>query len=127
MSRGQVKQHGRALLGAVKRGLAAAPLRSPRSPRPSEAFLERLEALRTWRKVTGKAMGVSSDVVLARDLLYSLAQEAPQTEAELAVLLAEVPWRRAHFGDEILEVLNHRGGGGFGILNCEFGGEGVEG
>ena len=62
MSPVQIRRHGQQLLRAVGRGLSAAPLYPPRSPRPDERYLERLEALRTWRKVKAQQMGVTSDV-----------------------------------------------------------------
>ncbi len=65
----------------------------------------RLEKLRQWRKATGQAMGVESDVVLPKDLMTALAGKNPQTEAELEELLQDTPWRLRRYGREILEVL----------------------
>jgi ribonuclease D len=101
----QLQRHEIGLLKAVQRGLRAEPLYPPRSPRPDDRYLARLEALRNWRKLTAQGMGVSSDVVLPRDLLYGLAAlESPKREA-MAAILAQVPWRLKQFGEEILEVL----------------------
>lgn len=105
MNERQVQRHGQRLLEAVARGQRAEPLRPPRSPRPDEQYLERLEALRHWRKAAALKMGVSSDVVLPRDLLYNLAGRNPAGHAELAAVLAEVPWRMERFGIQILQVL----------------------
>ena len=88
-----------------KRGLRADPVSPPRVPRPSEAFLERVEALRNWRKATAQEMGVKSDVVLPRDLLISLAEQNPRNYQELEPLMGSVPWRLEHFGGQILSVL----------------------
>ncbi len=49
-----------------------------RSPRPDDQFLARLDRLRQWRKKTAQEIGVKSDVVLARDLLFALAEQNPQ-------------------------------------------------
>lgn len=105
MSPGQVRRHGSGLLQAVQRGQKAAPLFPPRAPRPDERFSDRLEALRRWRKNTGLEMGMGSDVVLPRDLLFSLAEQNPGQPEKLAELLNDVPWRMEHFGSQILEVL----------------------
>ena len=105
MSRGQIERHGRSLLAATQRGLQAKPVYPPRPPRPDEEYLERLEALRRWRKHKGQQMGVKSDIVLPRDLMNSLAEENPQTEEALEALLQDVPWRKEHFGQEILALL----------------------
>lgn len=101
----QLQRHGEALVRAVRRGLQAEPIYPPRSPRPEESYLARLEALRNWRKRRARQMGVSSDVVLPRDLLHTLADEHPQDQQSLAELMEDVPWRLEQFGDEILEVL----------------------
>jgi ribonuclease D len=103
----QFQRHGEGLLSAVQRGLKSEPLKPPRQPRPDEAYLMRLEALREWRKRTGQRMGVNSDVVLPRDLLYALASMNPPTQAELSAILAQTPYRLEHFGAEILEVLSN--------------------
>lgn len=105
MSPRQVQRHGRALLRAVNRGLRSDPQFPPRSPRPNDQFVTRLEALRQWRKRKAHEMGVNSDVVLPRDLLYAVAGQNPRSKAELAEILNEVPWRMDRFGEQILERL----------------------
>ena len=50
-------------------------------------------------------MGVSSEVVLPRDLLYRVAEQDPGDEGELREILADVPWRMEKFGEEISRVL----------------------
>jgi ribonuclease D len=107
MTEGQVGRHGRALLAAIECGLMAAPIWPPRGRRPDDQYMERLEALRTWRKNMGRKMGVNSDVVLPRDLMHTLARCQPDGAAEVETALAETPWRRAHFGEAILEVLRN--------------------
>ncbi|MBN1146350.1 MAG: ribonuclease D [Anaerolineales bacterium] len=103
----QVRRHGERLLRAVQRGLQAAPIYPPRSPRPDNGFLMRLEALRDWRKQAARRMGVPSDVVLPRDLMLELVERNPGNSLELAQALADVPWRLQHFGDEIIEALEN--------------------
>ncbi len=105
MTPGLVRQHGRALIQAVERGLKAPPRPATRTPKPDDAYLARYEALRRWRQAKGREMGVPSDVVLPRDILEALASRNPQDEAALAEVMAATPWRRAQFGAEILEVL----------------------
>ena len=102
---GLVRRHGKALLQAVERGLQAPPRPAPPSARPADAYLARVEALRRWRLAKAKAMGVPSDVILPRDVMEAIAARAPQDEAALAETMADTPWRREHFGAEILDVL----------------------
>lgn len=106
MTNRQVQRHGEGLLRAVERGLKSEPLYPPRSPRPDDAYLDRVDVLRYWRKITARAMGVNSDVVMPRDLLYTIASKNPRVERDLNAILEEVPWRRERFGEEILEVLD---------------------
>ena len=105
LSEKQVKRYGDAVLRAVQRGLRAAPAYPPRAPRPDEDYLARVDALRYWRKKRAQNMGVNSDVVLPRDLLYKIASKSPGNEEELSQILHRVPWRNEQFGGEILDVL----------------------
>lgn len=106
LSEKQFQRNGRALWQAVERGLQAEPIYPPRPPKPDDDFLARLEVLRTWRKRTAKQLQVKSDVVLPRDVLYSIATNAPQDHEQLAALMQQVPWRYERFGDQILATLS---------------------
>jgi ribonuclease D len=106
MSRGQMQRHGSALLQVVQRGLQTPPITPPRSPRPDEKFLCRLENLRLWRKLTARDLGVKSDVILSRDLLQAVAERNPRKMEELAEILEDVPWRLENFGNQILQALH---------------------
>jgi ribonuclease D len=107
LSSKQFERYGKGLLGAVQRGLQAEPLRPPRQPRPDEAYLMRVEALREWRKHTGQQMGVNSDVILPRDLLFALASLNQPSRAELSAILTQTPYRLERFGEQILAVLEN--------------------
>jgi ribonuclease D len=105
MTHGQIERHATGLLEAIQRGEVAEPVYPPRPPKPDEQFLDRLESLRRWRKATAEQMGVKSDVVLPRDLLYALAEHNPNCDEELAQVMSGVPWRLERFGSEILAIL----------------------
>jgi len=105
LSHRQVKRWGKAVLQAVEQG-EKAPLVKPQQPeRPDEAFLSRLDALKTWRKVAARKMKVESDVVLPRQLMELIAERAPRSLPELSDLLSNSPWRMARFGPQILKVV----------------------
>ncbi len=106
MSRGQMQRYGTALLHAVQRGLERAPLDPPTPAALDKEFLHRLEKLRRWRQKRARHMGVSADVVLPRDLMLEIAQQNPHSPEELGEILREVPWRNAHFGSDIIKLLN---------------------
>jgi ribonuclease D len=106
-SQKQMRWLGRGLLAAVKRGLKAkqAP-KLPHKPRPSEAYLIRVDKLRQWRKNTARAMGVESDIVLPKDLLFDLAEKNPLTYPQISEILHSVPWRLERFGSQIFDLLS---------------------
>ncbi len=104
----QIRWHGREMLAAVRRGAQAAPPSMPKSPRPDEQYLIRLDKLRLWRKRTARKMDVESDVVLPRDLLFTLASENPRDSASLEKIMAGTPWRLKKFGAEIKQLLHVR-------------------
>ena len=105
MSPRQVDRHGRQLLSAVRRGLNSEPFYQPRPVRPNDAYLNRLDRLRTWRKKAAQELEVESDIILPKDLMVSIAENNPQTLAELGELLQETPWRFNRLGDQMLQSL----------------------
>ncbi len=106
MTEGQMARHGKELLDGVARGESAPPLKRPKRPPYDEAFADRLEKLRIWRRAAAKEMDVESDVVLPRDLMFAVAKANPKGESELGELLASVPWRRKTYGAQILSALH---------------------
>ena len=105
LSQKQIQRHRDGLLKAVELGLQGQPVYPPRTPKPDEDYLARVEALRNWRKVTGKQNDVKSDVVLPRDVMSKIAARNPGTLSELSQVMSQLPWRLDHYGEQILEVL----------------------
>lgn len=101
-------RHGGDLLAAVRRGLKAPPTSRVHTPRPNDDYLLRLDRLREWRKKAAREMGVESDIILPRETLEAAAEVNPATRPELDALLAALPWRQAHYADQIWKVL-HKG------------------
>jgi ribonuclease D len=66
---------------------------------------ERYAALREWRKGRASARGVESDVIVSKNVLWTLAQEAPQSIDELQGIPGLGPWRLSAYGAELLELL----------------------
>ena len=99
------ERYAEAFLQAVRRGLKAPEIRLKRLPRPDALFLERLENLKKWRKVTAQKQGVASDIVLPRDILEAIASRNPQGTEELFQLMQSAPWRFEQYGKKIIQVL----------------------
>lgn len=105
MTAGQIQRHGKSLLEAVARGEKAAPLRRPKREPYDEAYVERLDKLRAWRKAAGQEMDVESDVALPRDIMEAVAKTNPTKLSQIEPLMARVPWRLENFGTQIITAL----------------------
>jgi ribonuclease D len=108
LSARQIHTWGEAFLAAVRRGVDAPLVKRKPSERPSEAVLRRLEKLKAWRKRQAQAMGVQSDIILPKTYMHFLAENSPRDAAELAKVMAPLPWRLEQFGAQILEVLGEK-------------------
>lgn len=106
LSERQVRKYGRHLLEAVQRGRSLPPPRRPAPHMEDERVLARMERLKEWRKMTGKQLGVESDVVLPKDILYTISITNPQNLEQLSALMIQTPWRFQQYGAAIMKVLN---------------------
>lgn len=104
-----IQRYGRGLLQAIANGRAATPLRPPVPVREPDDVRDRYDRLRQWRKKRAAARGVESDVILPKTTIQDLARRPPATVDDLAHVADLGPWRRAHYGDEILAVLREEG------------------
>lgn len=102
-----IDRYGTGLLSAVERGIVGPPAYRPSTQRPSDEVIWRIEAMRNWRKLTAREMGVESDVVLPREVMEVVALRNPRTLEELGNLMGDFPWRLNHFGRQILGALSH--------------------
>ena len=100
-----VERYAEGLMEAVVHGMKAPPIQLKTRKRPSSSYLNRLDAMKEWRKKAGLQMGVQSDIILPRDILEDIAGAKPANPEELQTLMAEIPWRYEHFGAEILAVV----------------------
>ncbi len=98
----QIQNWGKPVLEAIQRGMKNPPVKRQPPERPDEAYLKRLDKLKRWRKKVAAAMNVESDVVLPRALLVAVAERGPQS---IEKVMEYSPWRREHFGAQILKVL----------------------
>jgi len=105
VSQKQVNWIGNGLLSAIQRGLHKKPPPKPHRRIRDVAFIDRVEALRSWRKTTARKYKVPSDVVMPKDLLYALAEGGLNKRSDIDRVLQSVPWRRKQFGDDIFQLL----------------------
>jgi ribonuclease D len=97
--------YGNEILIAVGLGKRTPLVSRPRTLRPNQAFLNRLNILSEWRKTTGLKMGVESDIILPKNWMHLIAEKNPKNMKELTALMPHSPWRLKQFGGEILNVL----------------------
>ena len=100
-----IKRYAQGLLTAVNDGLNLPPIHLKSHRRPSQAYLNRLDAMKNWRKKAAKQMGVQSDIILPRDILENIVGKNPANLEELKVEMAEIPWRFDHFSTQIMNVI----------------------
>jgi ribonuclease D len=98
----QLQNWGTQILEAIQRGMESSLVKRIPLERPDEAYLQRLDKLKSWRKKVAAEMDVESDVVLPRSLLLALAERGP---AELNKIMECSPWRLEHFGAQITNAL----------------------
>lgn len=108
LSNRQVTRWGKAVLRAVEKGGMAPLVKPQQAERPDDAYLYRLDALKSWRKSVARKMQVESDVVLPRQLMEMIAESGPNTLPELADLLSRSPWRMSRFGPQILRIIKDK-------------------
>lgn len=104
----QLHRMGRGMLDAVQRGKTAPLVHPTERERVPDAILNRLQRLKQWRKQTAKELLVESDVILPRQIMNTLAEEAPRTWDEFVGLMADYPWRLSQYGTEIAKALGIR-------------------
>jgi ribonuclease D len=102
---GSIQRHARALLEAVERGRRAPPCHPPRNEREPDEIVERYETLRKWRKKKAEMRGVEADVIIPRDVMWSLARRPPHTRDDLQFINGLGPIRREKYGEEIVAIL----------------------
>jgi ribonuclease D len=101
----QIHIYGDEILQGVRRGKQTPLISRPRTLRPNQAFIDRLNALSDWRKTAGLKIGVESDIILPKNWMHLIAERNPKIFHDLAALMPHAPWRLEQYGEEILKVL----------------------
>lgn len=105
-----LRRAGAAILEAVARGEAVPedelPVRRP-APRPNVpvAVRRRAEALRAWRGLAAKELGLDPGVLFPQRLIDRLAAEPPAGRRALEQVDGVRRWRVERFGDALLKAL----------------------
>jgi ribonuclease D len=106
LSATQLRRYGGALVNAVLVGMHSKPPPPPPPQPPADPLVvERYTALREWRKARALERGVESDVIIAKDALWTLAERVPDSLDDMNDVPGLGPWRLAVYGAELLDVL----------------------
>ncbi|NDJ61749.1 MAG: ribonuclease D [Chloroflexi bacterium] len=107
VSGGLVRHAGQKLLSAINAGLQGdLPEPPPPEPPADPEVVELYSALREWRRNRAIARGVESDVIISKDVLWTLAERLPNSLDDMRDIRGLGPWRLSAYGAEILEVLH---------------------
>lgn len=105
LSSSQIGRYGDDLIAAVQRGLKTRPPAPPTPEINDPLVIGLYTALRDWRKIRAQERGVESDVIISKDALWTLAEKAPTSLADMQDIPGLGPWRLATYGTELLDVI----------------------
>ncbi len=109
LSARQMDMFGNSILQAVERGRQAEPPTRTHTSRPKQAFVDRLNALSTWRKSVAEKIGIESDLILPKGWMHAIAEADPETVEDLSRLMPQSPWRLENFSGGILKAIHPKG------------------
>lgn len=102
-------RYGNQLLAAVKRGAAVPAQQLPRIIRskgePNPGIKARVALLKQWRERQSRELALTTGVVAPNWLLERIAEQQPETFAELAAVPGIRRWQTVQWGDAVLALL----------------------
>jgi ribonuclease D len=118
LSRRQIDRYGTRLLQEIHRAMAIPdedlPV-YPRGARPdfSSPLRKRVKALKTWRDMRAKKLGMEPGILLNNALINGFALKNPRSIKEMEEIPGLKKWLQDHFGREILaaQTRGHKGDG----------------
>jgi ribonuclease D len=118
LSRNQIDRYGTRLLQGIHRAMAIPGEDLPVYPREAKPDLspllrKRVKALKTWRDIRAKNLGMEPGILLNNALINGLALKSPRSIIEMEEITGLKKWLRDHFGREILtaQTRGHKGDG----------------
>ena len=107
LSRGQSGRYGTRLLQEIHRALALPKENLPVYPREARPDLstsvrKRVKALKAWREMRAKHLGLEPGILMNNELINALALKNPRSIKEMGEIPGLKKWLEIHFGQEIL-------------------------
>jgi len=111
LSNNQIRMHGKALAGVVKKALALVPEQLPVYPRRkrpsfSSKVPERIKAIKAWRDAKAERLALDPALLFNKALMTAIAVARPTNAIELRKIEGIRNWQVESFGDELLTVLS---------------------
>jgi ribonuclease D len=105
----QIDRYGTRLLQEIHRAMAIRDEDLPVYPREARPDLpsllrKRVKALKTWRDMRSKNLGMEPGILLNNALINDLALKDPRSIKEMEEIPGLKIWLKDHFGREILAV-----------------------
>ncbi len=115
LSRKQIDRYGTRLLREIHRAMAIPdedlPV-YPRGARPElpSAARQRIKALKAWRDLRAKHLGMEPGILLNNDLINGFALKNPRSVKEMEEISGLKKWRQIYFGRELLAAQTKKEG-----------------
>ncbi len=107
LSASQARRYGAELLKALSRGQSALLPNRPERPQRIDPLIQaRYDALHQWRKDRAAERGVESDIILSKEVMWTLARRPPNAVDDLAEVQGLGPWRRETYGADLIRVVS---------------------
>jgi ribonuclease D len=106
LTKHQIRIFGNEILRSVSHGMQTTLVNRLTPRRPNHAYMERMNSLSDWRKLTGRKIGVESDIILPKSWMHTIAERNPKNLDDLAKLMPQAPWRLNQFGAGILNAIS---------------------
>jgi ribonuclease D len=107
LSRKQIDRYGAHLLLEIRRAMALPEENLPAYPREAKpnwpsSVRKRIKALKAWRDMRAKDLGMEPGTLLNNALLNNVALKNPRSVREMEEIPGLKKWLLDHFGEEIL-------------------------
>ena len=105
LSENIIHRFGNQILSSIDIGSKKTTNHRKEKKQPNFYFLHRYDALKQWRKMKAKELGVESDIVLPKEHMELLAYKETCEMNEIQHIMENIPFRFEKFGKEIYSVM----------------------
>lgn len=100
-----IHRFGSQILNSIEVGSKKPSNHRKEKNKPDFHFLHRYDALKQWRKMKAKELGVESDIVLPKDHMELIACKKISKLDEIHQIMENIPYRFEKYGKEIHSII----------------------